>query len=116
VGVSDSIHRIKVTSTPSSLYGESSCGEIEFFVADACKLFLLMISSGSLLFHHFRLYNRLFCVKRTRRSQVEARRLEARKPGRFRAFQLPRLACGREEKELSHTETQRRWEEQKVRR
>jgi hypothetical protein len=49
-------------------------------------------------------------------AQVEARRLEARKPGRFRAFQLPRLACGREEKELSHTETQRRWEEQKVRR
>jgi hypothetical protein len=83
VGVSDSIHRIKVTSTPSSLYGESSCGEIEFFVADACKVFILMISRGSLLFHHFRLYNRPFCVKRTQRSQVEARRPGSEKAGKI---------------------------------
>jgi hypothetical protein len=92
VGLNESIHRIKVRSTPSSLYGDSSCGEIEFLVADACKLFLLTISGGSLLLHHFRLYNRPFCVKRTQRSQVEARRPGSEKAGKL--YSLPASQLG----------------------
>ncbi len=88
VAVSDSIQRIKVTSTPSSLCVEFSFGETECLVTDACKLFLLTISGDSFPRHFvFTLNNWPFCVKRTQHSQLETRRPES-----FIAFQLPTWA------------------------